>query len=574
MSKTDQDQGKMCRTITSSSSIHLLILIALGIIIYSNTFKVPFVLDDSRNIVENPFIKDWHIFSDALLAKDIASDRFQITRFIGYLSFALNYRLHGLDVVGYHITNLTIHIITTMLVYWLVLMTFESTYFSDADTKNTLTAHRKMIAFFSALLFVAHPIQTQAVTYVVQRFASLATMCYIASLVMYVKSRLISSTVDDAWPPSRVSCYALSLLFACLAMYSKEIAFTLPVIIVLYEFLFFEKSSGNRIVPLIPLLFTLLIIPISMMQLGGALEETMGEFESKFRLQTTMTRWDYLFTQFRVIVTYLRLLVFPVNQNLDYDYPVFHSFFSVEVFASFVLLATLLGIASWLLIRTRRGCLPALKIWRLIAFGILWFFLTLLVESSVIPIIDVIFEHRLYLPSIGICIAVSACIVHFAAIHPKSQWLIYLSMSIACLSLGSATFFRNQVWRNELSLWQDSLSKSPKKTRVLNNLGVALMRNKNYEAALHQFSVSLDINPSDSDVWTNAGIIYCSTGRYREAEKVLLQALALNPNNALAREYLALAYIFGGNVEKARVEIQNLEKVDSAAADRVRGYVQ
>jgi hypothetical protein len=289
------------------------------------------------------------------------------------------------------------------------------------------------MALFTALLFACHPLQTEAVTYIWQRVASLASMLYILSLTAYVKWRLIHqnrepSTVRYREPrtvrhgaghglrrarssPPRdsdkgqkyiylksVFWYLTSLFSAVLAMKTKQIAFTLPIIIILYEFLFFHGKTGRRVLYFLPFLLTMPIIPLTLLDLEKPLGDVIGDVSEVSRDLTQMSRLDYLFTQFRVLVTYLRLIVLPINQNLDYDYPLFHSFYTTEVFLSFSLLLTMLCSGMYLLYRSRHSS-PHLRI---IAFGIFWFFITLSVESSFIPIKEIIFEYRVYLPSAGV----------------------------------------------------------------------------------------------------------------------------------------------------------------------------
>ena len=207
-------------------------------------------------------------------------------------------------------------------------------------------------------------------------------------------------------------------------MKSKEIALTLPVIIVLYEFCFFRESPFHktsrqrlkRYLYLLPLLLTLLIIPLSMMDFSKPVENFVEHIDAPSRETLNISRADYLLTEFRVIVTYLRLLVFPVKQSIDYTYPVYHSFLQPQVFLSFLLLLTIFSLGVYLFYRSLSSS-PGL---RLIAFGIFWFFITLSVESTIIPIKDVIFEHRLYLPSVGFFIAAITSLEHIIR-QPKPR---------------------------------------------------------------------------------------------------------------------------------------------------------
>jgi hypothetical protein len=258
------------------------------------------------------------------------------TRYIGYLSFALNYRLGGLDVEGYHIVNIAIHIINALLLYLLVLLTFRTPRMQG----SYLEKHSGAVALMSALLFVCHPVQTQAVTYISQRFASMAAMFYLGSVVAWAASRLSGKKT------SRIALYVISILSAVLAMKTKETAFTLPLAVAMYEFMFFKRRK-RRIVMLIPLLLTMLIIPLGLMNTGASPGEMMDSVSEAARAPgSELSRSQYLLTQFTVIPRYVYLIFFPINQNLDYDWPVYDSFLEPGVFLSFMFLVSLFFLRS------------------------------------------------------------------------------------------------------------------------------------------------------------------------------------------------------------------------------------
>ncbi|MBI4822699.1 MAG: hypothetical protein HY805_00485 [Nitrospirae bacterium] len=171
----------MSRTsvLISKPIIHLCLIALIGILSYSNTFNVPFQWDEQELIENNPIVKNLSYFLEPSKAK-------LKSRYIGYLTFALNYKLHGTDVRGYHVFNLTIHILNALLVYFLVVLTFKTPFLSLRGTES----RSNLIALFSALLFVSHPIQTEAVTYIFQRLASLCAFFYLLSIVLYIKWRL------------------------------------------------------------------------------------------------------------------------------------------------------------------------------------------------------------------------------------------------------------------------------------------------------------------------------------------------------------------------------------------------
>ncbi|MEE9613971.1 MAG: hypothetical protein V3W31_03325, partial [Thermodesulfobacteriota bacterium] len=223
------------------------IVVTAGLV-YSNALSGPFLVDDHIYILKNPEVRSLGNFLDI-----------SGTRYVAFLSFALNYAVGGYSPVGYHLVNVVIHVINGLLVWWLALLTFRSPALSGAGEDTRLSY---FIALGAALIFISHPVQTQAVTYITQRFASLATLFYLLSLALYVKWRLSPEL------KSRSVFYILSLVSAVLAMKTKEIAFTLPLVIVLYEFTFFGLSFNGlraraRFLPLVPFLLTMAIIPLS-----------------------------------------------------------------------------------------------------------------------------------------------------------------------------------------------------------------------------------------------------------------------------------------------------------------------
>jgi tetratricopeptide (TPR) repeat protein len=585
----------------------LLLITIVSIVSYVNTLNVPFHADDIENIVYRTYVMNIDAFFDPVKTEKFNLGHDFRIRKVGYFTFAVNYRLHGADVAGYHIVNIAIHIINGLLVYFLLLFTFRTPYFNNSSAPplslrggrvglsssqpssvSTLNSQlsTQFVSLAAALLFVSHPIQTQAVTYIVQRLASLATLFYLLSLVMYIKGRLASQrqakakveakvekdTAPNFRPQSSVSApvltfFVLSFLSAVLAMKTKEIAFTLPLVIALYEFMFFEGGLKKRMLFLVPLLLTMLIIPMELIALGRPTGEIIGDVSEATRVGTAITRWEYLFTEFRVIVTYIRLLFFPVNQNLDYDYPVYHTFFDPNVFLSFLFLMSIFGIGVYLLYKSRQkargegqeeknkgreGVSPnAIRLlpiasYRLIAFGIFWFFITLSVESSIIPIADVIFEHRLYLPSIGGFIAVTAALsIVWERIKGKRQWAGMAAaggLGVIIIILSGATYARNNLWLDEVSFWQDVIKKSPSKTRGRVNLGYSYSKQGRFEEAIREFQTAIRLDPDDYQLYNNLGVAYKGQGRFNEAILEFQNAMRLKPDDGMT--YYNLGNVF------------------------------
>lgn len=536
-----------------SVALHLIVIVLLGLFAYANTFDVPFQWDGKDHIVKNSALKNLNNFSGAKALKN--------TRYVGYLTFALNYRLHGLNVTGYHVFNLFIHVLNAMFCYALIVLTFRSPFLKETAS-NTPSRY---IALFTGLLFVSHPIQTQAVTYIVQRFASLATFFCLASLAAYIKSRLSGGRTE------RTVFYTLSLAAAVLAMKTKQIAFTLPLAIALYEYMFFDGALRKRILFVVPLLLTMLIIPLGVLGFEKPLEEMIGGVEEATRVRD-VSRADYLLTQSRVIVTYLRLLVLPIDQRLYYDHKVYHSFFTPDVFMSILFLLSIVGIGIYFLYRSRVaarrfGSSSSSSMdhpLRIVAFGIFWFFITLSVESSIIPL-HVIYEHRVYLPSAGAfsALATGAFLLAGTLKGKRIQASAMSSLILVPLIFSCATHARNGVWRSEISLWEDVVKKSPYKEEGHSNLGTAYFDKGFTDKAIKHYQLAVTIKPDFAEAYNNLGIAYGVKGSIDTAVEHFHTALRLKPDLADAHFNLGLIYVKKGLVENAREKFNAVLKINA-----------
>ena len=543
--------------------IHIFLITLIGLIVYSNTFRVPFLFDDESSVYKSVAVRDAGYFTKASLAGILSAPRT-----IGQLSFTLNYALGGLDVVGYHIVNLVIHVCCALLVYWFVVLLFRAPYFTGYFQGSVDPSFhvRGFVALFAALLFVSHPIQTQAVTYIVQRYASLATLFYLLSFVLYIKFRLSGSS------KARHVFYAVSVVSAVLAMKTKEIAFTLPVMITLCEFMFFRGDIKKRVFYLIPLLLTMAIIPLSLIWSHGTSAGGAAVLDRLTRGASLniISPWDYLNTQFRVIVTYIRLLFLPINQNLDYDYPVYRTFFTAPVFLSFLFLLAIFGLGVYLVYRSLRDKGDKSCWYRLIAFGIFWFFVTLSVESSIIPIADVINEHRLYLPSAGFFMAVMAGVMWFEGRlgnKPLAGNAVWVVMILIVVGLSATAYARNSVWRDEVTLWEDVVKKSPNKARPHNNLGELFYKRGRLNDAQREYQSALSVMPYYVDAHINLGALHEGRGLLDEALKEYQIAAKINPQSAEAYYNLGGVYTKLGYEEDAINKFQHAIKIKSNYAE-------
>ncbi len=556
----------------SMPAVHCVLLIVVCLLAYANTFRVPFQYDDVDRMLKRPFVRDVRLFFDPAGRERYATEHDFRRRPVGYLTFALNYYgMQNEKPTGYHAINLAIHTLNAFLVYALVVFTFRTPNMQGSSLRNRAPT----IAFFSALLFAGHPVQTEAVTYIVQRLTSLATLFYLLSFVLYIKWRLEGREKPTVW-----FFYGASLLSAVLAMKTKEISFTLPVIVTLYEVMFFKGRVGSRVLGIIPLLMTMLIIPVSVLGTKGEpLGEVLSDAGGMFRAHSALSRWEYLATEMPVIVTYIRLLFWPVGQSLDHDYPLYHSFFDPTVFLSFLVLSAIAGVGIYNLYLSRavlqdskHSSSPTTRhSLRLVAFGIFWFFITLSVESSIIPIADVISEHRLYLPSVGFILACTSALF-FGAENLTARWegaeksLVALLAASSILLAGLA-FARNMVWQTEASLWEDVIKKSPMKARGYNGLGLAYYNMRQYDMAIQQFERAVALYPSYGVAFNNLGNAFYQNGLYERAIEVQTRAIAIEPDNPVFYFGRGVSLAARGDYDSAIRDYTRAISIDPGYAD-------
>ena len=383
------------------------------ILIYSNSFNAAFQFDDLPIIVENAQIRDLSNLPQILMSQ----------RGLTMATFAINYALSGIDTTSYHTVNLAIHIINIALVYFLLLYTLRLI--------NTGEASSRRLSALVALIFAAHPIQTQSVVYIVQRMESLMSLFYLLALLFLVWASKATSTMKRA---AMYSGVGISYL---LAFHSKEVAYTLPAAVLLYDFCFIAKGKFKGIAAKWPMYAVLAVFfaaftITTVMPLGGfgdlsdessdakyaapKVKAGLGgkelDYSAGFKV-STVTPKEYLYTQFNVLTYYIGLIAFPAKQNLDYDFPWSKELMKAPQvaegtalntplpapFISLLILAAITTGAFYMIISTQKA--PESRK-RVAGFFILWYFIILSPTSSIVPIIDAIYEHRVYLPSLGV----------------------------------------------------------------------------------------------------------------------------------------------------------------------------
>ena len=339
--------------------------------------------------------------------------------------------------------------------------------------------------------------------------------------------------------------YLFSWFLGILAMLTKENTITLPLMIILCELCFFKTGRRIKWRYVLPFLVILPIIPILLFSTKSIISGDMG------RLAASNAYLDphYFLTQFRVMITYIRLLFIPVNQNLDYDYPLAKAFFDPPSLASLIALIFIV-IAAFKLF----------KRYRLISFSIFWFLITILPESSLIHLKeDFIYEHWLYLPLFGYGLFLVSALYYLFGKNFLKTMVSVLLVIAACYSI--LAYNRNLVWKDELTLWNDTVLKSPQKARPYDSRGIAYAEKGNLDQAISDFTRAINIDPRGADAYNNRGGAYVRKGNLDQAISDCNKAIEINPKYADAYSNRGIVYFIKKEYDKSWKDVHKAEEL-------------
>ncbi|MCA9267830.1 MAG: tetratricopeptide repeat protein [Planctomycetales bacterium] len=497
------------------------VLIAFaGTLAYSNTFTSPFVFDDVRQIVENPLVRDV-----------AAAWRGGGARRTAYATFAINYAASGLDVFGFHAANLAIHVVAAMLLLAIVWRTLSS-----GRPGERYGADARWLALAVALLWALHPLQTQAVTYIVQRMESLMGLLMLGTLWFFTGA----ARAKRSWLLT-----GLCVLCCALGMLTKQSMAAAPLLVLWYDRAFVATSWSDLLRKRV-LLHAALFACWGLLDFSWLSRYFASDQQAVAGVDVVvpgLSPMTYLFSQAGAIVHYLRLCVWPVGQSLDYRWPPTLSLAEAALPGAFVLL--LLGATVWSLFRRSE--------WSFVGA---WFFLILAPTSTIIPIADIVVEHRMYLPLAAVVVIVVLG-AYEAAVWVQRRFALERALRPALLGLGAAvalalgltTWARNTVYASPVALWTDVVEKSPQNLRARTNLMAELLRKSDptlasYKEVLHQAqqieAIVADANVvqltevENESAQINTGVALMRLGQLDEAEAVFQAALKAHPRCAQA----------------------------------------
>jgi len=556
--------------------IGLAIVLLIAFLVYANTLKYDFVYDDEVLIVRNSLIRDWRNVPSIFISPfmDISDINISFYRPLAILSFLSDYALWDLNSVGYHLTNLLFHLANGVLVYLILGYILNS----------SIIVH-SLFPLLTTLFFLIHPIQTESVAFISNRNGVMFVFFYLWSLLLYIRR---SKNCPAGYP-------IMSSILFLFALLSKEEAITLPLIILLYDYYFSSPGDWRLINKRIKYYLPFLVVIGAYFFLRWNVLGGLGQ-------ATTYCCGNFyatMLTMLRVFVYYIKLLVFPLKLCVSPTFQISSSFFDLSVILSLSLLLSILVVAFYLSSRYRE-----------ISFAILWFFITLIPVSNILPLTVLLAERFLYLPSIGFCMLSAILIVKIYNSSSRKVTRIIFSL-FACLLI---SFYlvrirvASSVWKDNFTLWSRTVRLSPNSPTVRNNLGLAYEKmgsysqavteygeairlapgygkhyfhlanayrgNRQYEEAIDAYRKAIEIDPEMVDSYINLGNLYGDIGQYDEAIKTYKDALEIKPNSAEIYNNLGIVFCQKGNYREGIDKFRRALEINPNYEDARKNYEQ
>jgi protein O-mannosyl-transferase len=558
----------------------LIILLA----IYSNSFYGEWHFDDYANIVDNQHIQiksfSWPEIKHCLFG--IYQDR--LTRPLSYFSFALNYKFGGMDVFWFHVVNFIIHYVAAVFLFLFIYNTLKLPLLRE---KYSLIAYP--VALLSTFFWAFHPIHVTSITYVVQRMASMAALFYIMSMYFYLKGRTAQNLTYTIY------FFILSLIAGFAAVLTKENAAMLPVSVLLFDLFFIQGATKENIKIFSKVLFfPLLLILIIGLIYTGSLSNALGGYEIR-----DFSMMQRLLTEPRVILFYLSLLFYPIGSRLTLLYDVEASRSLLQPWTTIPSILLILLIVSFVFYMARKRSL--------ISFCIIFYFLNHLIEGSILNL-ELIYEHRNYLPSMLLFIPLAEFIIYiidYFSYKKIIQLIVALGIVIILVGEGDITYGRNKIISDDFLLWFDNINKSPGLSRPHSNMGSIYFNYDEKEKALQEYNEAIILNKFENKESlamqkSNLGLIYFEEmkddlamdyfkqssetipqflqnhiymakiqirrNKIKDAEQIIKDKLLKYPNNSQLLELYSFILLKDGKINEAQLIAKKCLAKDSSSA--------
>ncbi len=502
------------------------LIVVLGALAYANSFWGVFIFDDTVAISSNPAVTRFMTPQEMIDEPKIGK-----TRPLVLFSFQLNYALGGYEVWGYHLVNLLIHLAAALFLYGIVRRSLNGERLV-ASYGQSATA----LAMVCATVWVVHPLQTQGVTYIVQRCESLCGMFYLFTLYAVIRG---GQNQELGCGSQKIAWYITAVAACAAGMMSKAVMVTAPVIILIYDRIFLARSFAELLRRRWALYVGLASTWIILFWLRGRVPPRSLDLASRFYEDATPL--EYLATQAGVLVHYLRLVFWPHPLCLDYTWPKANSLLDTWLAGAFILL---------LLLTT------AVLLWRRPPAGFLgvWFFGILAPTSSFVPIYDLAVEHRMYLSLAAVVVAVvlgAFNLIRRLVPSNVQQSVGAGAATVVIVALAIATFMRNADYHSRLEMWSSVAEAVPTNARAHFNVGLSLVAENRYDEAIAPLERAVEVMPDFELVMMKLGVVNIQLRNPREAERWLNRAREVNPRLRSLYYLLALACQQQGKIPAA-----------------------
>lgn len=494
---------------------------ALVIFVYSASLSVPFYLDDFDSIITNPYIK---MDSPASLF-----ETWYRTRIVGYLTIWGNYQIGELNPAGYHVVNIVIHLINTCLVYFLVRILFVQ-FGQDQSTKDGKTLPDWFFPLLVAAIWALHPLNSQTVIYVIQRLASLVATFMFLSTIFYLKARTASGHYE------RIFYVIGALICGVLGFFTKQNFVSIIVFLLILELLLCSQIVREKIFKAFIVLFVIGVFSFPF------LAELRHFVDSYTRDPGAVDRVPYFYTQIIVLWDYIYRFFLPIELQMEINTSLKTSLEPLVALAMVGHLAL-----AFCAFRIRRR-IP------LFSVGIFLFYSSHLVESSIIPIKDLAFEHRTYVGNVGLILATLSLLTFFLSLDNDKVKRTFSAFSLLLIVVYSGlTFSRVLQWQDPLSFYAREVTLAPEHPRALASYGNELLKLGQFEKAEQYLQKSILLNLNENKVSASALNAYMTTlyqqGKFQQAAPVVMRALKYEHHSIRRSDLLsnlAVGYIYMG----------------------------
>ena len=504
----------------------LVLLCLLAVLVYANSLHNPFIIDDHHIIVRNWLLREqtpWPIFKSHLFASQGIETEYY--RPLTLFTFWINYRISGLNPVGYHATNLSLHVIVVTLAYILL-----SQFVSPA------------IAGFSSAFFAVHPANVQAVTYISSRSDPLYSLCILLGLLSWRSGTAATGS-------KRIFFQGSSLALYFLALSSKEMALVMLLLVLLTDWMWpihqTARETFKRNWIWYAGLGTVFVIYLAVRGLFAGYGLTMENSKVAWTLASTLGLAERIFLALKLFWLYVGLIFYPANLSFFRSVELPTGFFDIAVLSGLGTLALLIMAAYFSWTRQKEVC-----------YGILWFLITIVLVLNLTPLNAPMMEHWLYLPLIGFLLATVGCIFRFAQMIGERRGTA-AALAFLFLILSIKTFSRNREWGDPVTLFLNDAQRQPRAEKNWFLLGYAYAERGQANQAVEAYRAGLAINSNNAQGWSGLGEALSMLGQSKEAEKSFVSAISLNPWNPWFHYVLGLQRI---REDKIDLAIETLEQ--------------